>query len=33
MAVKATRAIGDANLEAENEGCALVEHNAGVDGQ
>jgi hypothetical protein len=26
MAVEATRAIGDANLGAENEGCALVEH-------
>jgi hypothetical protein len=29
MAVEATRAIGDADPEVENEGCALVKHSAG----
>jgi hypothetical protein len=28
MAIEATRAISDVDLEAENKGCALVEHNA-----
>jgi hypothetical protein len=28
MAVEATRAIGNADLGAESEGCALIEHSA-----
>jgi hypothetical protein len=28
MAIEATRTIGDIDPEAENEGCALVEHSA-----
>jgi hypothetical protein len=29
VAVETTRAVGDANLGAENERCALIEHGAG----
>jgi hypothetical protein len=29
VAVEATQTVGDADLGAEDEGCALVEHNAG----
>jgi hypothetical protein len=29
VAVEATQIVGDADLEAEEESCALVEHNAG----
>jgi hypothetical protein len=29
VAVEATQAVGDADLGAEDESCALVEHNTG----
>ena len=32
MVVKAIEAVGDADPGAEDEGCALLEHNVEVDG-